>query len=172
MARQYWNDQYLSDFRKKAGIVSLRLISEKELGRSPSDFLWNSGISPMVLVSSCLGTHFSNFCWIQGWKGSGDECWCLTWFLSLSCYFILAVYFVASLYLTSMISFSSATVGTTRHSFGPPSSFDWMDLARVMIRFYNHCLGTSDLGSLVQRQHPTDQGKKKISSLGEESPHQ
>ena len=57
---------------------------------------------------------------------------------------ILAVYFVASLYLTSMISFSSVTV-TTRHSFGPPSSFDWMDLAQLWSTFYNHCLGPSDL---------------------------
>ncbi len=125
--------------------------------------LWIQGISPMVWSLSRFEAHFPNFCWIYGWAvATSAE---FIWF-RLSCYHFS--YFVASLYLTSDFVFESLRY--SRHSFRPPSSFDWMDLATAMIQFFTiTVLALATDHSSSQGQYPTDQREKEKSHpLGKE----
>ena len=68
--RQYWNDQYLSDFRKKAGIIVFAIDFLKgTLAVLLPTFFGIQGISPMVFgLLAIFGAHFPNFAGFKGGK--------------------------------------------------------------------------------------------------------
>ncbi len=92
-------------------------------------FFGIQGISPVIVCTlSCLGHTFPILLRFKGGKAVATVLVCLGF--SLSCYSFWLFIFLASTCLTSMISFQCYRCAT-RHSFGPPSSFNWMDLAQL-----------------------------------------
>ena len=117
---------------KKAGIIVFAIDFLKgTLAVLLPTFFGIQGISPMVFgLLAVLGHTFPIFAGFKGGKAVATSAGVLLGFSPILL-LILAVYFVASLYLTSMISFSSVTVALLAILSGPPSPFDWMDLARL-----------------------------------------
>ena len=107
---------------KKAGVIVFTIdFLERNFGRSPSDFFGIQGISPMVFgLLAVFGAHFPNFCWIQGWKSSGDECWCFTWFLAYPATHFSCLFCSQPLFNQHDFVFECYRCAT-RNSIGPPS---------------------------------------------------
>ena len=60
----------------------------------------------------------------------GDECWCLTWFLAYPATHFSCLFCSQPVFNQYDFVFECYCCAT-RHSFGSPSSFDWMDLEQL-----------------------------------------
>ena len=117
---------------KKAGIIVFAIDFLKgTLAVLLPTFFGIQGISPMVFgLLAVLGHTFPIFAGFKGGKAGGDECWCLTWFLAYPATHFSSLFCSQPVFNQYDFVFECYCCAT-RHSIGPPSPFDWMDLAQI-----------------------------------------